>query len=198
MVGFGMLWRKTSAALATAVLCAASPLATAASAEASNDPTIARALELTNTERHRNGLAPLALSPELGQAAQEYSAVLATTGCFAHDCGPVPNMADRIGRAGYTGWTAIAENIAAGYPTPEAVLDGWMTSPGHRANILSPRYTEIGIGLAKTDGRYKMFWTQNFGRRPELGVPRPEPEAGYVYEYVEIDSQAEVASEEAE
>jgi uncharacterized protein YkwD len=197
MVRFRIVWRKTSAALATALLCAASPLATTASADTSVDPLIVRALELTNTARHKNGLAPLALSSELGHAAQMYSAVLASSGCFAHDCGPVPNMAERLGRAGYTGWTAIAENIAAGYPTPEAVLDGWLTSPGHRANILSARYTEIGIGLATSDGRFKMFWTQNFGTRPGIPLPElvpvPQPELELV-----LESQVEVASEEVE
>ena len=191
-----MVWRKTSAVLATALLCAASPLAATARAEVSGDPLASRAIELTNTERHKNGLAPLALSPELGQAAQAYSAVLARTGCFAHTCGPVPDVVDRIGRAGYNGWAAIGENIAAGYPTPEAVLDGWMTSPSHRANILSSRYTEIGIGIATGDGRYKMFWTQNFGTRPGgalpelVPVPRPEPEPEFVFE-PEVGSEAE-------
>jgi uncharacterized protein YkwD len=192
-----MVGRKAAAALATALLCAASPVASTASAEASSDPFVARALELTNTERHKNGLASLALSAELGQAAHAYSAVLASSGCFAHDCGPVPDFGDRIGRAGYTNWTAIGENIAAGYRTPEAVVDGWMASAGHRANILSPHFREIGIGIATNDGRFKMYWTQNFGARPgssppEL-VPVPQPEPEFVPE-----PQAEVASEEVE
>src|SRR5438132_14356473 len=113
-----------------------------------------RVLELTNAERQKAGLAPLAFNAELGAAAQRYSQVLATSGCFEHTCGPVPNFADRDAQAGYTGWNAIGENIAAGYPTSEAVVSGWMASPGHRANILSSRFTEIGIGLVSGGGKF--------------------------------------------
>src|SRR5436305_10761006 len=95
--------------------------APASAAESDSSATLARVLELTNAERARVGLPPLSLSKELNAAAQDYTVVLATSGCFAHTCGPVPDMADRLGQAGYTGWTAIGENIAAGYPSPEAV-----------------------------------------------------------------------------
>ncbi|EKN41831.1 transporter, partial [Clostridium botulinum CFSAN001627] len=58
-------------------------------------------------------------------------------------------------------YSAAGENIASGYPTAKAVVDGWMKSPGHKANILSKSFTEIGVGLAKSsDGTY--YWTQMF------------------------------------
>ena len=126
----------------------------------------ARVLELTNAERQKAGLAPLAASAQLANAAQTYSQVLAATGCFEHTCGPVPNFGDRDAQAGYTGWTAIGENIAAGYPSPEAVVAGWMASPGHRANILSPKYTELGVGVVTGAGSLGTYWTQEFGNRP--------------------------------
>src|ERR1700694_4726490 len=133
----------------------------AAAAAAANDPAfVARVLALTNVERQKAGLGPLALSSELNDAAQKYSQVLATSGCFDHTCGPVPNFADRAGQSGYMGWTALAENIAAGYPTADAVVTGWMSSPGHRANILSPKYTEMGIGLVSGTGKFGTYWTQ--------------------------------------
>jgi uncharacterized protein YkwD len=125
----------------------------------------ARVLELTNAERQRAGLAPLVLSPQLSQAAQRYSEVLSTDGCFGHTCGPVPEMVQRVSQAGYDGWTNVGENIAAGYPSPEAVVAGWMASPGHRENILSPAYHEIGLGLAG-GGQLGAYWTQEFGSRP--------------------------------
>ncbi len=153
-----------------------------AAAPSQNDPGfVTRVLDLTNRERQKGGLRPLALSSELNDAAQKYSQVMATSRCFEHNCGPVPNFADRIGQAGYGGWTALAENIAAGYPTPEAVVAGWMTSSGHRANILSPNYAEIGIGLVSGGGEFGTYWTQEFGFRPGV-VPdqASQPEAAVI------------------
>ncbi|UBF24763.1 CAP domain-containing protein [Kovacikia minuta CCNUW1] len=71
------------------------------------------------------------------------------------------------------------ENIAAGYSTPEQVVQGWINSPGHRANLLNPSYTELGIGyyyLANDTGsvNYKSYWTQDFGsgdRNPSSNLP---------------------------
>lgn len=125
-----------------------------------------RVLELTNAERQRAGLPPLVLNPQLTDAAQSYSQVLAVSGCFEHTCGPVPNFADRAAQAGYTGWNSLGENIAAGYTTPEDVVKGWMNSPGHRANILSPKFTEMGVGLVNGGGTYGSYWTEEFGARP--------------------------------
>jgi uncharacterized protein YkwD len=135
-------------------------------------PQATRVLELTNAERAKAGLPPLTLSTQLSQAAQQYSQVLATDACFAHTCGPVPEMIQRDAEAGYTGWTAVGENIAAGYPSPEAVVAGWMASPGHRANILNPDYHELGVGLAG-GGKFGAYWTQEFGARPGTVADAP-------------------------
>lgn len=155
----------------------------AAAASQDDAAFTARVLDLTNAERQKAGLPPLALNSQLGNAAQNYSQVLAATGCFEHTCGPVPDFADRDAQAGYTGWSTIGENIAAGYPTPEAVVSGWMASPEHRANILSPNYTETGIGVISGTGTLGTYWTQEFGSRPGavLGfapLPIPTDEAG--------------------
>jgi uncharacterized protein YkwD len=140
--------------------------AAVASAEPANDSHfVGRVLELTNVERQNAGLAPLNWNPQLQDAAQTYSEVLASSGCFAHTCGPVPNFADRDGQAGYSDWSSIGENIAAGYPTPEAVVAGWMASPGHRENILSPQFTELGVGVASGGDKFGTYWTEEFGTR---------------------------------
>lgn len=140
-------------------------------------PTYAlRVRDLTNAERQKAGLAPLELNPQLVDAAQSYSQILAVSGCFEHTCGPVPNFADRAAQAGYTGWNSLGENIAAGYPTPEDVVKGWMNSPGHRANILSPKFTEMGVGLVSGGGAYGSYWAEEFGARPDTTlnfVPLP-------------------------
>jgi uncharacterized protein YkwD len=144
------------------------PVGSVAAAPADQASFAGRVLDLTNAERQKAGLAPLLLSPELQAAAQGYSDVLASSDCFGHSCGPVPDLAERDAEAGYGDWTYVGENIAAGYTTPEEVVAGWMASPGHRANILSPSYTEIGIGLSG-GGQYGMYWTQEFGARSRGG-----------------------------
>jgi uncharacterized protein YkwD len=128
----------------------------------------ARVLELTNAERQKLGLPPLAESEELQTSAQDYSQVLASSSCFDHTCGPVPNFVDRNDQAGYTGWTAIGENIAAGYPTPEQVVAGWLASPEHRANMLSPDFAEMGVGVTRGGGTFGTYWAEEFGRRPSI------------------------------
>ena len=162
----------------------AAPLDQAAAAQ--------RVLDLTNTERRNVGLGALRLSPQLNDAAQSYSQVLAGSDCFAHTCGPVPDFAVRFQNAGYVGWSAIAENIAAGYPTPEAVVAGWMGSAGHRQNILTPNFTEMGLGISGGAGRYGTYWAQEFGARAadvsgagessdvpaDDGAPAPESDVG--------------------
>ena len=169
----------------------------AAAAPLDDGGYVARVLDLTNAERQKAGLPPLSLNPQLGTAAQNYSQVLASTGCFEHTCGPVPDFAERDAQAGYSGWTAVGENIAAGYQTPESVVSGWMDSPGHRANILSPKYTEIGIGLVSGGGKFGTYWTQEFGARPGAvlnfaPLPAPGDDAGAAGD----DSSADVSGDD--
>jgi uncharacterized protein YkwD len=128
---------------------------------------VGRVLELTNAARLEAGLPPLAISDELENAAQSYSQVLASSGCFGHTCGAVPNFIDRDALSGYTGWVALGENVAAGYATPESVVAGWLASPAHRANILSPDFSEIGIGMATPQTRSGPYWAEEFGSRPQ-------------------------------
>jgi hypothetical protein len=68
----------------------------------------------------------------------------------------------------YPGWGSLAENIAAGYGTPASVMDGWMGSSGHRANILSTGNWEIGVGYYTGSGTYPSYWVQDFGRRRDV------------------------------
>jgi len=119
-------------------------------------------MELTNLERQKAGLPTLAANAQLTKAAQDYAAVLAGGTCFSHRCGST--MTERIQAAGYTNWSSIGENIAAGQATPEAVVASWMASPDHRANILSANYREIGVGFVR-GGAYSYYWVQEFGAR---------------------------------
>lgn len=126
-------------------------------------------LQLVNQERSRAGLGALTLSQKLDQAADGHSTRMATGDFFSHNDPQTGTSAgDRIEAAGYTGWSTWGENIAAGQTTPDAVFRGWMGSSGHRANILNPNFTHMGLGyhLQNNDSgqvNYSHYWTQVFG-----------------------------------
>ena len=167
---FGMRGVLAAPSLVLALLLLPVHVALAAPEQAPSSaasPDVMRVLDLTNAERTKVGAAPLTLSAELTVAAQSYSEVLASGDCFAHTCGPMPDFAARDAAAGYLGWTAIGENLAGGFTTPEAVVAGWMASPGHRANVLSASFSEIGVGVASGSSRFGMCWTQEFGSRDD-------------------------------
>ena len=129
---------------------------------------INQVLELTNAERAKAGLKPLTLNPQLAQAADGHSDSMAADDFFSHTGADGSSVGDRIQETGYQ-YSRAGENIAAGQRTAEEVVQGWMNSPGHRANILNADYTEIGIGyeyLANDTGsvNYNHYWTQVFGR----------------------------------
>ena len=71
--------------------------------------------------------------------------------------------------------SSTAENITAGYSTPESVVDAWMNSTGHKTNILYPAYQGIGIGhYYHAASTWKNYWTQDFGSLSVIAVPEPE------------------------
>ncbi len=69
---------------------------------------------------------------------------------------------DRAEQAGYT-YSYIAENLAGGYSTPQAVVNNWMGSPVHRENILLEEVSETGVGVYVGSGDYRIYWVQMFG-----------------------------------
>lgn len=118
-------------------------------------------IELTNKEREKKGLAPLRPHVKLAQAARAHSANMARQQKLDHvldDKGP----AERIREAGHKGF-GWGENIAFGMPTPADAMRVWMSSEGHRGNILNEDYREIGVGIAR-DERGVPYYTQVFGR----------------------------------
>ncbi|MFH8388749.1 CAP domain-containing protein [Streptomyces sp. NPDC018036] len=123
--------------------------------------TAREVVALTNTERAAAGLPPLGTDPTLTIAAQAHSADMVARDFYAHVSPEGSQPWDRAAAAGCTR-RAIGENIACGQRSPAEVVRGWMDSPGHRANILKPDFTHIGIGLAG-GGRAGTYWTQLFG-----------------------------------
>ncbi|MFF4401071.1 CAP domain-containing protein [Streptomyces sp. NPDC001480] len=118
----------------------------------------ARVIQLVNVERAKAGCSALTSNATLAKAAQAHSADMAAHQNMSHTGSDGSSPGDRITRAGYS-WSAYGENVAYGYSTPEQVMAGWMSSPGHRANILNCSFKEIGVGLAQPNS----YWTQDFG-----------------------------------
>lgn len=119
-----------------------------------------RVFELTNAERAAQGCPALAADDRLAEAARAHSADMAARNYFDHVSQDGRSFVDRVKAAGYP--SPGAENIAAGQRTAEAVVKGWMDSPGHRANILNCKLKALGVGMAR-GGSYGIYWTQNFG-----------------------------------
>lgn len=131
----------------------------------SNTTFTDRVLALINIERSNYSLSPLSWNSQLATAAQNHSSSMANNDFYDHT-GVDGSPWERIINSGYQ-YTTAAENIAAGYLTPDEVVAGWMSSPGHRDNILNPNFTEVGVGyyyLANDTGNvnYHSYWTQNF------------------------------------
>ena len=131
-------------------------------------------IELVNVEREALNLHPLSYSEELTVAARRHAQDMGDQNYFNHTSLDGREFYERIIDAGYD-YRNCGENIAAGYATPADVVDGWMNSDGHRANILDPDYCDIGVGYAAVGGsQHYHYWTQDFGRR--AGVTEcPEP-----------------------
>lgn len=100
----------------------------------------------------------LDMVPELLCAARVHSQDMSQRGYFSHDTPEGVSPFERMSMAGYEFSTA-GENIAAGYPTPQDVVQGWLDSPGHCTNIMNGAYTDIGVGF-HGEGN---LWTQVFG-----------------------------------
>ncbi len=112
---------------------------------------------LTNAHRAAAGLAALNVNAQLNSAAEGHSAYQASITTMTHDGPGGSSAGSRITNAGYT-WGAWGENVAYGQADCSAVIAAWMASSGHRANILNPTFTSIGIAVAIGSNGYR-YWT---------------------------------------
>lgn len=115
---------------------------------------------LVNVHRGSNGCATLTVNDQLTAAARGHSAWMAQTGTFSHTGSGGSTFVTRAKAAGYA--QPSAENIAMGYRTAAEVVNGWMNSTGHRANILNCQSKAVGVGVVYTSGGTP-YYTQNFG-----------------------------------
>lgn len=120
-------------------------------------------LGLINTLRAQNGVGRLTLSPTLTNAAEFHSRDMAARNYFSHDLPGIGTWSQNISNHGYPYGTR-AENIAAGNSSASATFNQWVNSAGHRANMLNPNLTAIGIGAAYgASSAYGTYWTNTFG-----------------------------------
>jgi uncharacterized protein YkwD len=130
-----------------------------------------RVLELTNEARahaRRCGWTsyaaapPLTLNTALDSAALEHSRDMANHNYFDHTGSDGSSPADRITRAGYR-WRMVGENLASGMTTAEEAVAGWVKSPHHCANLMTARFSEMGLAFAVNPAGSDIYWTQTFG-----------------------------------
>jgi uncharacterized protein YkwD len=120
----------------------------------------AEVVDLVNVERGKAGCPAVKANDKLTAAARGHSADMAARNYFSHTTPEGVDFATRITNAGYR-WSGAGENIAMGYRTPVSVMDGWMNSAGHKANILNCGFKELGVGVA-ADAKGSLYWTQDF------------------------------------
>jgi uncharacterized protein YkwD len=182
----GLLTLTVCGLAALALLAEAAPRASAASAcsqwgKAKPDSLRAGQARkavvcLLNAKRQNAGLRPLQNNKQLQRAAQKHTDKMDGTGCFDHACPGESALGGRLESADYLGgslsrWLA-GENIAWGFEklgTPRAIVDAWMNSPPHRANILNGSFRDIGVGFAagtpSDGGDPGGIYTTDFGLR---------------------------------
>lgn len=114
-------------------------------------------IDLTNKERQKNGLPPLKADASLSRVAQAKSNDMNAKHYFSHTSPTYGSPFDMMRDFGVT-YRSAGENIAMGQPTAQQVVTAWMNSEGHRKNILSPNYTNIGVGYTKSGN----YWSQMF------------------------------------
>jgi uncharacterized protein YkwD len=130
----------------------------------------ARVLELVNAAREVSRQCgdrwfetapPLTLSPILADVALLHAQDMAQQRSMQHRGSDGSQPQERITRAGYR-WRAAGENVAAGQPDADAVVAGWLDSPGHCSNIMAPQFTEMGVAFAVVAGNPPIYWAQAF------------------------------------
>ena len=117
-------------------------------------------LALVNAERAKQNLSALTINWELSRVAKLKCEDMRDNNYFSHDSPTYGSPFDMINQFGIS-YTTAGENIAAGQATAEAVMESWMNSEGHRENILSSEYSELGVGYAE-GGTQRTYWVQQF------------------------------------
>ncbi|CAG8439298.1 6550_t:CDS:2 [Diversispora eburnea] len=122
--------------------------------------------DLVNAERSKAGLQPVELDARLNKAIKVQVDYCVSTNSLTHDNPQAGPLGDRITAQGYR-WSTCGENLASGFSTEEAVMNAWMTSAGHRANIMNGKFKHMGVYSSQTT------WGQDFGALLDNGPAVP-------------------------
>jgi uncharacterized YkwD family protein len=150
----------TTPAPATPVEKPAAPIENNSTVSSSNLTYEQKVVELVNVERQKAGLPALKMDSAISNVARAKSKDMAVNNYFAHQSPTYGSAGDMLRQFGIS-WSAWGENIASGQRTPEIVVNAWMNSSGHRANILSANFSKIGVGYV-TNSNGTPYWTQIF------------------------------------
>jgi uncharacterized protein YkwD len=124
-----------------------------------------RVVELVNAERAKLGIAPVEENAKLKTIAEDYACRMIAEDFFSHYAPDGDGPGERAIHGGYV-FMRLGENLAAGQTSPEQVIAEWMASDqGHRENILSPQWSEIGVAV-RLGGDRGIYWVQEFGDPP--------------------------------
>lgn len=138
-------------------------------------------LRRVNKARKEANVAPLELDARLTEAAQARADDMAARRYYGHESPEGGDFSEAVRRAGYA-YSAVAENIARGQESVAEAVEGWLDSPGHRANLLDPGFTDVGLGFAAgaPGSDHALLWVQLFGRpaTPTRSEESEAPSAG--------------------
>ncbi|MEL7658041.1 MAG: CAP domain-containing protein [Bacillota bacterium] len=152
----------TTAAPAKSTAPTAAPAKSTAPTSANIGAYEQQVVDLVNKERAAAGLPALKVNTALANVAEKKAEDLRDKNYFAHQSPTYGSPFDMMKQFGIS-YSAAGENIAKGQRTPAEVMNGWMNSPGHKANILNSNFTEIGVGYV-TDSNGAGYWVQHFIR----------------------------------
>ena len=141
------------------------------------DINVQQLLGGTNAKRQEAGLSPLALSSTLSVAAANKAEDMFSKNYWAHNSPAGATPWDFVTGAGYR-YTVAGENLAKNFSTSQGVVDAWMASPSHRANILKPNYRDVGLAVVNgtLNGEETTLVVEMFGATPgEIALAPPEP-----------------------
>ena len=140
----------------------------------STDITSEQLLTLVNQKRLENGLPPLSFSPELATAARNKANDMLLKNYWAHNSPDGRTPWEFLKEAGYN-YVYAGENLARGFNTSLDVTNGWMASPTHRANVLSPNYSDVGFAVVtgNLNGEETVLVVEEFGNRTLAALPPP-------------------------